>query len=84
MNYERRRLTMLKTVKFLYRTKHLQLFFLMSITSRPNLSEFWEYSNPNTIHVVDLQRATYISAGNQTPYFVRFRVKLVRNTHELI
>ena len=36
---------------------------------------------PNTIYAVDFHRATHISAENETPCFVQFRVKLVRNNH---
>ena len=36
---------------------------------------------PNTIYAVDFHTATDISAGHETPCFVQFRVKLVRNTH---
>ena len=51
----------------------------MRVTSRPKIIRILGMPKvPNTIYAIDLHRATHISAGNQTPCFVQFRVKLVR------
>ena len=47
-----------------YRTK------LIRVLSMPKV--------PNNIYAADLHRPTHISAGNETPRFVYFRVKLIR------
>ena len=77
------KLPMLKTGQIFVPYNYLQPVFLMSVTSRPKLVRVLSMPQvPDTIYTVDLHRATHISAENQTPCFVRFRVKLVRNTQK--
>ena len=53
--------------------------FFISVIYRPKFIRVWSMPKvPNTIYIVDMYRATHISAGNQTPSFVRFWAKLVR------
>ena len=57
------------------------IFFFMRVTYRPKLIRVLSMPKvPNTAYAVDLHRATHISAANQNPCFVQFRVKLMSFT----
>ena len=76
------KLPMLKFGQIFVPYKHLKSFFLMRVTSRQKLIRVLSMSKvPNTIYAADFHRATHITTWNETPCFVQFWVKLVRNTH---